>query len=234
MERIKYGVFAYNFEHPKTQDGLINLFFNGFIPKCILAADPVKLNFYKSKVRIEPKDLVCVHPSKIAEKLGIPYHVVKHNSKECIEIIKKYDLDVGIILGARILSHDVIESFKIGILNIHPGLLPDNRGLDCIKWAIIMNIKQGVTAHLIDKKIDAGSLIIQDTINVYQDDTLLDIHLRLQNKEQILMIDSLKMIGTDTRFHILCGGDYHSSVPVDLEQDLLDKFEEYKQKYMVV
>ena len=44
---------------------------------------------------------------------------------------RKYDL--GIILGSRIIKN-IINKFKIGILNMHPGILPYNRGLDTHKW----------------------------------------------------------------------------------------------------
>ena len=50
---------------------------------------------------------------------------------------------------------------KYGILNFHPGLLPDIRGLDSVLWSIEKNYPIGVTAHLINNKIDAGKLVCQ-------------------------------------------------------------------------
>jgi len=52
------------------------------------------------------------------------------------------------------MFEDIINAFKIGVLNMHPGILPDNRGLDTIKWAIMKDMKQGVSCHLISKEID--------------------------------------------------------------------------------
>ncbi len=62
---MNIGVFAYNFPHWKTQEGINNLIISGNKPKVIFAADPVKLNFYKSKIRITPKDLYLNHLKKI-------------------------------------------------------------------------------------------------------------------------------------------------------------------------
>ena len=76
---MNIGIFAYNFPHWKTQEGINNLILNGFTPKVIMAADPVKLNFYQSKIRISPKDLYLTHPKIIAKKHGIDYKVVIHN-----------------------------------------------------------------------------------------------------------------------------------------------------------
>jgi methionyl-tRNA formyltransferase len=229
---LKIGVFAYNFEHKKTQEGLINLFLNGYKPECIFAANPVELKFYQSKIRITPKGLRFEHPRKIADKLGISYHVAKHNSEQCVELIKKHDLELGIVLGARILKQPVIQAFKIGIMNMHPGLIPENRGLDNLKWAILKNIRQGVTCHLIDECIDKGRIIIKEAIEVYPDDTLLDIHLRLQSKEQELMLKSLEILSDgDAKLETVPDGETLKAVPPDLERELLTIFEEYKRSY---
>ena len=50
---MKIGIFAYNFEHWKTQQGIINLCMAGYKPSIIFAADPVELSFYKSKIKID-------------------------------------------------------------------------------------------------------------------------------------------------------------------------------------
>ena len=145
---MKIGVFAYNFAHRKTQEGLLRLFLEGYPVRCVMAANAVKLGIYQSQIRTSPKDLSYVHPQRIADRLGIDYHVVKHNSVACQDLIRGYDLDLGIILGARILKPNIINGFNTGIMNLHPGLLPQNRGLDSMKWAILRNLPQGATAHL--------------------------------------------------------------------------------------
>tara|TARA_R110001583_G_scaffold61412_1_gene181519 strand:+ start:41 stop:736 length:696 start_codon:yes stop_codon:yes gene_type:complete len=229
---MKIGVFAYNFPHWKTQEGIHNLVVNGFKPDVILAADPIPLNFPQSKIRISPKDLYLTHPKKIAESYSIDYHVIPHNSQQALDLIKQYDLDLGVILGARILKPMVINGFKTGVLNMHPGILPQNRGLDNIKWAIIDDLPQGVTTHLIDGKIDRGLFIEKSTIEIYTDDTLLDIHLRIQNKEQQLMISALNTIQNVGIGSVeLSEGNYYKAVPYEIEQYLMETFESYKQKH---
>ena len=221
MEKI--GIFTYNFKHKKSYEGLVQLFLNGYKPKCILAANPVNINFYQSKIRLSTKDLDYTHPKDIADKFNIPYYIVDHRSDDCVDIIKKYDLDLGIILGARILKEKIINSFNYGILNMHPGLLPENRGLD--------NIKQGVTIHLIDKYIDRGYLIDRKTIDVYKDDTLVDILLRLQNLELQMMIEFLDNVTADDVFEKVGIGTKYDSVPPEIEQTFFSIFDKYKKNY---
>jgi phosphoribosylglycinamide formyltransferase-1 len=226
---MKIGVFAYNFEHWKTQEGLLNLFLNGRKPEIVFAANKVKLNFYHSKIRVAPKDLFLQHPQHICEKLEIPYHVLPHDSASTVNLIKAYDLDVGIILGARILKKPTIDAFKKGIINMHPGILPMNRGLDNLKWAVYNKMPMGVTAHLIDDKIDRGQMIKQDTIKVYADDTLVDVHIRLQNLEQKLMLESLDMLESPNfEPKDLGKGTYYKAMPEKEESNLITKFKAYK------
>ena len=230
--KLKIGVFAYNFKHWKTQEGIRNLCMAGYKPSVVLAADPVKLNFYKSKIRIGPKDLFLWHPKELANSFQIDYEVVVHNSEKTANLVEKYNLDVGIILGARILKPVAFKNFNIGVINMHPGILPENRGLDNLKWGIINNIPQGVTAHLIDKNIDRGQLIKKEQIKIYEDDTLMDLHLRIQSLEQKLMIESLSYLQKNGKQNLeyLPKGTYFKSVPEEIEQTLLEKFKKYKRE----
>jgi len=231
---MKIGVFAYNFKHQKTQNGLQNLMLAGYKPEIIFAADPIELNFYQSKIRTSPKDLFLWHPKDIAKFYGIDYVVCQHNSEEVSKIVKEKKLDLGIILGARILKPIAFENFSIGVLNMHPGILPDNRGLDNLKWAINKKIPQGVTVHLIDEKIDKGLKIDQEKIKIYQDDTLLDLQIRIQGLEQKLMLESIKYIEKNGKNNLQCfnsDGQYFKSMPEVEEKKLFLEFEEYKKIY---
>lgn len=228
---MNVGIFVYNFPHWKTQVGIQNLIMGGFKPKLALAADPVPLNFYKSKVRTGPKDLFLWEPREICERHDIAYEVVQHNSSQTAQLVKDYDLDVGVILGARILKPIAFDNFKHGVINMHPGILPENRGLDNLKWAIMKDLPQGVTAHLIDSKIDRGLMILREEISVYGDDTLIDLQIRLQNLEQKLMLQSLKLLESDTAtLTPLAQGSYHKSLPPEEEAKLLNYFETYKSR----
>ena len=226
---MKIGIFAYNFEHWKTQEGIINLLLNGKKPEVVFAADKVKLDFYQSKIRTSPKDLFLQHPKKICDNLNIPYYVVGHDSSKIKQLVEEYDLDTGIILGARIIKRPIIELFSKGIINMHPGILPMNRGLDNLKWAIYHNMPIGVTSHLIDEKIDRGFMIIQKTIKVYEDDTLIDLNIRLQNLEQELMVESLDILDSDGfSLNPLGSGKYFKAMDKEKELILYSKFEKYK------
>ena len=229
---MKICVFAYNFEHKKTYEGLCKLKINNIKISKIFAANKIALNIKESKIRVNIGDLIYDHPKKIANNLNIPYVVIKHNSKKLEYILKKEKYDLGIILGSRIINKNIINQFKIGILNMHPGILPKNRGLDTHKWAIINNIKQGVTCHLINEKVDLGKMICKKNINIFKQDTLVDINYRLQNLELKLMIDSIKILKKKIKFsNIKNLKNLHSTLDKKSEFKMVKIFERYKKNY---
>ena len=83
---------------------------------------------------------------------------------------------------------------------------------------------------LIDKSIDRGKVITKSTIEVYKDDTLIDLNIRIQNLEQKLMIDSILLLKKNIPTQVLGEGTYYRSVPEDIEKTLHQKFTEYKNK----
>jgi folate-dependent phosphoribosylglycinamide formyltransferase PurN len=231
---MKIGVFIYDFPHWKSQNGLFNLCFNNYKPSLALSASAVKINFYQSKIRTSTKDLLLYKTKDLCEYYDIPYYNVVHNSVETVEIIKKNKLDLGIILGARILSKEVISAFKIGIINMHPGILPENRGLDNVKWSVIKNLPIGVTCHFVDARIDMGKKILSQTIEIYPDDEFLDFCVRNQNLEQKLMIEALEKVTREypnIKTSTLGRGFYHKALNPEIEQHLYEHVLIYKERH---
>lgn len=175
-------IFGYNFKHWKTQQGLINLVSNGYNPSLVILQDKKKLNIPQSKFSIVPKDEYLIEPKKVCEILNLNYVIANHDDYEASGI--------GIILGARILKKKTINQYD-KILNIHPGILPGNRGLDNLKWALALGLPIGVTAHWIDERIDMGKIIKKETIKIYKHDTIKDLYIRQRNLEQKVLIDVL-------------------------------------------
>ena len=52
------------------------------------------------------------------------------------------------------------------MINIHPGLLPENRGPNPYFWALANNLKNGLTIHVITNKYDEGAILYRQKIVV--------------------------------------------------------------------
>tara|TARA_B100000902_G_C27008437_1_gene763506 strand:- start:151 stop:798 length:648 start_codon:yes stop_codon:yes gene_type:complete len=205
----------------------------GIKPDVIYAANKVKLNFKKSIARSNVRGLFALNPKDIADLHDIDFIIDSHNSVNTVQDIECRKLDLGIILGARILSKEVIDSFNIGIVNIHAGILPRNRGLDNVLWAIRDNIPQTVTLHFINEEIDRGKKIFEEEISIEEDDTLLDIQMKLCGTEQTLLRKFLLNINNlsqdwKEKLPSISKGKYHSVL--EDSEDL--QFEKLFNKYL--
>jgi hypothetical protein len=74
--------------------------------------------------------------------------------------IEKHDITLAIQGDVgEIISHEVISLFRDGILNFHPGDLPEYRGCSAPEWQLLHDKKIVCTCHLIDSSIDTGNIV---------------------------------------------------------------------------
>lgn len=221
---MNLGVFGYDFPHWKTQLGLSNLVLSGYQPNLILLQPWQELNLPESPFT-RSAERVLFEPTVIAGRFDVPYWQGKHNSPEAQEQIQAYDLDVGVILGARILSQATINAFHVGVLNLHPGILPENRGLWNVEQAVLHGWEQGVTVHWIDARVDRGLILLQEEIPVSPEDSVTSLYQRLQQKEQELLFRVLPNIER----RMVGGTHYNQPLTEDEIVRFPHEFREYKE-----
>lgn len=187
-------LFIYDFPHKKTQDFIFRLIVEGYTIEYCIAAPWKKLNIRSSSTRIDHKHEGLIHPRIICKKFKIKYMSCSHTNLKALNFLKKNPVDLYIIAGARIFSKDVINASGGKILNIHPGMLPDIRGLDTFLWSINHKKPLGISSHFITSKIDAGLLIYKEKLPLYADDTPFDITLRLLEYQSDVLIKTLSIL----------------------------------------
>ena len=97
--------------------------------------------------------------SKILKKRKFYYFDNVKSKKLLVHLkFKKYHLGIqgG---GLGIINKKIIKSFKKGILNMHPGKLPNYRGSSAPELQIMDQKTIRASFHLINDKIDSGKLI---------------------------------------------------------------------------
>jgi len=102
--------------------------------------------------------------------------------------INLHQPDLIILAGfMRILTDEFVEHFKGRMLNIHPSMLPEFRGLNTHQRAIDTGVKQhGVTVHYVSNELDGGPLVLQAIIEVTQNDTPETLQQRIHQQEHII------------------------------------------------
>lgn len=82
------------------------------------------------------------------------------NSPECLGYLRSLSLDLIINARSRcFFREEVLAVPKLGCLNIHHGLLPEDRGVMCDFWSHMYQRPYGFTIHQMTKKIDDGPIL---------------------------------------------------------------------------
>ncbi len=226
----KTALFAYNFPHRKTQDFIFKMHVEGITPALIIAADPVKLNIPPASVRTKVRHRGEMHPRQIAERLDIPYVVLPHNSRDVVKAVAEHGIDLAVIAGARILKKHIIDSFRHGIINYHPGLIPQTRGLDAMLWSVYNDIPQAVTAHLIDPRVDAGRIMFVEDMPIWKDDTPFDFQERLYEMQIDMIPRSVAMAIAGEGYDVGENTTHNTKMDADTEAETLRLFPAYVEK----
>ena len=107
--------------------------------------------------------------------------------------------DLIVLAGyMSVLSETFIERFKGRIINIHPSLLPNYRGLNTHARVLAdKRSEHGVSVHMVTASVDAGPLIAQAKLPVRADDTEQTLSKRVLKCEHQLYPAVISAIGEE-------------------------------------
>lgn len=131
-----------------------------------------------------------------ARAAGIPTTVLDHNQYDDRDsfdhdlqtLIDNYQPGLVVLAGfMRILTKPFVEHYQGRMLNIHPSLLPDFRGLNTHQRVLDAGREEhGVSVHFVTNELDSGPVVIQAMIPVLGDDTAESLAQRIQRQEHII------------------------------------------------
>jgi methionyl-tRNA formyltransferase len=102
-----------------------------------------------------------------------------------------------------------VELPRLGALNIHGSLLPKYRGRAPVHWAIIHGeTTTGATLHYMVEKPDAGALVDLEAVPILENDTALDVSLKVADAAETVLRRSLPRLIAGTA----------ASAPLDLKK----------------
>lgn len=111
--------------------------------------------------------------------------------------LQTYQADLQIVVAFRMLPTQVWNMPPMGTINLHASLLPQYRGAAPINWAIINGDPQtGVTTFYINREIDTGNIIKQQTTPIHPTDNAQTLHDRLMNIGAQLLLQTVDDIIT--------------------------------------
>ena len=133
---------------------------------------------------------------KAAEAANLPVlQPEKLRDPAFLDQLASFQADLQVVVAFRMLPEVVWAMPTIGTFNLHGSLLPQYRGAAPINWAIINGeTETGVTTFFIEKEIDTGQMIFQDTEPIYPDDTAGTLHDRLMERGANLVVKTVQAI----------------------------------------
>ena len=150
-----------------------------------------------------------------AEAAGVPTEVIDHRqypSREAFdtalaETLEAAGTDLVVLAGfMRVLTPVFVERFAGRVLNIHPSLLPDFRGLHTHERALEAGVQEhGCTVHFVTPELDAGPRIIQGVVPVHADDTAQTLADRVQAQEHRVYPLAVRWLASG-RLHLAAEG----------------------------
>jgi phosphoribosylglycinamide formyltransferase 1 len=120
--------------------------------------------------------------------------------KHLVEVLERNDVSPknGLICLAgymSILSHELVERYKMHIINIHPSLLPSFPGLHAQRQALEHGVKvTGCTIHFVEDKVDSGLIILQQPVRVLDSDSEETLSERILMEEHKLYPQAIRLI----------------------------------------
>jgi phosphoribosylglycinamide formyltransferase-1 len=159
---------------------------------------------FPASIKIVISNVPDVMGLERAQKAGIPAQIINHKnylSREAFEdalltALSAYNIDLVCLAGfMRVLTPHFIQKWPGRLINIHPSLLPDYKGLNTHARAIAdKKPEAGCTVHYVVPEIDSGEIIIQKRVPVMHGDTPETLGARVLEQEHIAYPEAVRII----------------------------------------
>lgn len=128
------------------------------------------------------------------KKMGI-----KTFEKHTLELLNEWMPDLVVLAGfMRVLSAEFISAVPCAMINLHPSLLPNYKGLDTHERVLQSGDKlHGCSVHVVTAELDAGQVLTQAVLMVKQNESPESLRLRVQKLEHQLVPFTLELIAKD-------------------------------------
>ena len=157
-----------------------------------------------------------------AEKAGIQTAVIEHKqypNRETFDDVMHqqlldWNVDLVVLAGfMRILSAKFVKAWEGKMLNIHPSLLPNYKGMHTHQRVLNTgDVLHGCTVHYVTAELDAGQALAQAVLKVNLHDDVNSLAHRIHVLEHLIYPQVVEWICTDTIQHTEQGVLYRGQV----------------------
>lgn len=158
-------------------------------------------------IAIVISDNVNAYGLKRAKQAGITTKVINYANytsneeaeKEINEILPKNAIDLIISAGyMRILTASFVSRWYLKLINLHPSLLPSFPVFNAIEEAFNFGVKvTGVSTRFAESKLNAGLIILQETVKISNDDTINSLTNKIHNLEHEILPKTVNIVASN-------------------------------------
>ena len=188
---------------------------------------------------------LTMEPATYIERISkymMPFYFVEsHNNHQTIDIIKNNRIKVLLNAGTpRRLNNSILSSTEYGVLNIHPGILPEYRGCTCVEWAIHNDEKVGNTAHFMNEGYDLGPILRSEYYEFPKKASYQYIRKKVYIEgcklasKILLEMQNRTILPTDGRKQRPEDGKYWQPIPDSLMNEVYQKLQMSRYRYQVL
>lgn len=94
-----------------------------------------------------------------------------------LDELRAFNADIFVVVAyGSLIPRSVFDLPPLGTVNLHPSLLPKYRGAAPIQWAVMNGEREtGITVQLINERLDAGDIVVQEALAIGPDMTAGDL-----------------------------------------------------------
>ncbi|XP_072304881.1 trifunctional purine biosynthetic protein adenosine-3 [Eucyclogobius newberryi] len=125
-------------------------------------------------------------------------------------VLEEFGVELVCLAGfMRILTGSFVNKWTGKLLNIHPSLLPSFKGVNAQKQALQAGVRvSGCTVHFVAEEVDAGAIIVQETVPVLSHDTEETLCHRIREAEHRAFPAAVELVASGA---VRLGEDGHIS-----------------------
>ena len=218
-------VLTYDHPHRKTQDLIFKLLANGIKP-LVIATEWMEMNSFVPIISHRPSNPINISLSQFCKNLNL--ELLLTTKSNLYKVLSGFtNIEYLLLATGNIIETKIVDKFKV--INSHPGYLPDIKGLDALKWAILYKRNIGVTTHFVNGQIDGGIIIERKIVPIYYEDTFHNLSYRQYELEVELLVNSITCVPENIE---IGESDFETfrRMPHRLEFRMLEMFEQLRKE----
>lgn len=139
------------------------------------------------------------------------------NCPEAVALVQRESIDLLVNARTRfIYRQEILAAPRLGCINVHHGLLPDQRGAMCDLWALAERRPAGFSLHRMAERLDDGDLLRRVPVSDGQE---RDYHAYLRRSSECEAREVRDMLAEIDRLDAVPAGPNVPTAPVVMRHE---------------